>query len=509
MNEELYRSLCAACDRVLLAADSTIERVSIPWLHVVREHPIFIKNYNEILENKSDVKEAIRRWPRLIRNKVWWLFQLSKSIRSDGKLWHGPQVFDLQTDILLVSHLINFSHAGQSDDFYFGNLPNQLVKQGHNVVVALINYTGQPATKLVTKWVDGSVPRVILSGALGVKDELTLHDQLKKEAARLSQLALMESPGLFRRVLKRAAEEALSGGAHSTLRMSKEINALVSKMRPKLIVVTHEGHAWERIFFASARRAYSSVRCIGYQHAAVFRLQHALSRKLTSQYNPDHILTAGSISKFQLENAPDLKGIPISILGSNRCLNRVKIIAEREALAMERYDNSMGRVCLVIPEGTPSECQILFNFSLLCAQSCPEIQFIWRMHPILPFESLKSQNGNFQNMPINITISRQTIEEDIARSRWALYRGSTAIIQAVVAGLRPIYLAIPDELTIDPLHEVGAGRVIVKSVAEFHEAILLDHDVPKTQLGLEFQKTQKYCENFFTPFNLGNLLVLI
>jgi len=319
----------------------------------------------------------------------------------------------------------------------------------------------------------------------------------------------MEPKGLLHRVIKRATDEVLSSGAHSSLRMSKEIDALVSKMRPKLIVVTHEGHAWERIFFASARRAFPSVRCIGYQHAAVFRLQHALIRKLTSQYNPDHILTAGSISKCQLENEPDLKGIPISILGSNRYLNRVKINAEREAMALGRFNNLTGRVCLVIPEGTPSECQILFDFSFRCAQSYPEIQFVWRMHPILPFESLKSQNGNFNNLPENITISRQIIEGDIARSRWALYRGSTAIIQAVVAGLRPIYLAIPNELTIDPLYEAGAGRVIVKSVAEFYQAILLDFDVPKTQLGLEFKKTQKYCENLFTPFNLDNLSELI
>ena len=49
LNEELYRSLCVACDRILLAADSTIERVSIPWLHVVREHHVFLGNYIEVL----------------------------------------------------------------------------------------------------------------------------------------------------------------------------------------------------------------------------------------------------------------------------------------------------------------------------------------------------------------------------------------------------------------------------------------------------------------------------
>ncbi len=490
-------------------ADSTMERVAIPWLHVVRENPVFLKKYKEIVNNKSKVKDQIQSWIRVIKNKIWWFYQLGKSLLADRKLWHGQQDFNSQIDILLVSHLINSAHAGQPDDFYFGNLPNELVVQGYNVVICLINHTKLSPAEIAKKWVESNVPRVILSEDLGILDEIDLHIKLKNESKRLKQLALMEPTGLLHRVIKRVTDEVLSSGAHSTMRMSKEIYALVSKMRPKLVVVTHEGHAWERIFFASARRAYPSVRCIGYQHAAVFRLQHALIRKLTSQYNPDHILTAGSISKCRLENEPDLKGIPISILGSNRNLNSDKINAEREAMALEGFNNLTGRVCLVIPEGTLSECQILFDFSLQYAQLYPEIQFIWRMHPILPFELLKSQNGNFKNLPENITISGKTIEEDIARSRWALYRGSTAIIQAVVAGLRPVYLAIPDELTIDPLYEVGPGRVIVKSVAEFHEAILLDLDVPKTQLGLEFKNLQKYCENFFTPFNPKNLLELI
>ena len=89
-NETIFRSLCVACDRVLLAADSTIERVSIPWLHIVREHPVLLRNYTEIVDNKRDQKLTHQRWLRLIKNKVWWVYQLGKSIRSDGKLWQSP-----------------------------------------------------------------------------------------------------------------------------------------------------------------------------------------------------------------------------------------------------------------------------------------------------------------------------------------------------------------------------------------------------------------------------------
>ena len=42
MSAGQYLALCEACDRVLLAPDATIERVAVPWLHVIREHPVFL-----------------------------------------------------------------------------------------------------------------------------------------------------------------------------------------------------------------------------------------------------------------------------------------------------------------------------------------------------------------------------------------------------------------------------------------------------------------------------------
>ena len=508
LNEEQYHSLCEACDHILRAPDSTDERVAIPWLHVVREHHIFLGNYIEVLNPANNFKGIGRKWLRFLRNRAWWFLQLGRAVRSSGQAWFGSKELPEQIDVLFVSHLVNESHAGHAEDFYFGEVPSDLVAQGDSVVIALFNCSRKPAEYLADKWKVSLVPRVILTDSLRILNEIAIRIRLKKESLSLRKLAKKEPPGFARRVLLRASEESMSGGAHLSLRMAKQIGELVAKLQPKVLVVIHEGHAWERLALVAARSAHPNVLCVGYQHAAVFRLQHAIRRSLAPKYNPDQILTAGEVSSTQLKSSTGLEGIPISVLGSNRRCKGSTTNPECQTHT-DRGDHSAGRVCLVLPEGIPSECHLMFEFSILCARVNPEIQFIWRLHPIVSFESLKAENPRLLNHPGNIILSKATLEEDIARSHWALYRGTTAIVQAVVAGLRPIYLELPDELTIDPLYELNAWRVSVASISEFQRATLPDLKTPNTQLGSDFEQARRYCEAFYTPLNVGKLAALI
>jgi hypothetical protein len=41
--------------------------------------------------------------------------------------------------------------------------------------------------------------------------------------------------------------------------------------------------------------------------------------------------------------------------------------------------------CLQLPEGSLKECKILFEYSIKCALSCPNIRFIWIPYLILLF----------------------------------------------------------------------------------------------------------------------------
>jgi len=505
LNEEQYRSLCEACDRVLLAPDSTLERVAIPWLHVIREHPVFLANYVDLFEPARGGKAIIRTCLRVIRNMAGWYRQIGRSLRTGVQPWYGPEDIPSGIDVLFVSHLLNPSQAGQAEDFYFGELPNQLIARGHTVVIALINHSDQAAPYLADKWKGSSVPRVILSVSLRFCEELSLHRRLKKESFRLKKLANKEVFGLARRILARASKEGLASRSLTNMRMFSQIGLLTAKLQPKAIVVTHEGHAWERIAFAAARGIRQNVHCIGYQHTALFRLQHAIRRNLTREYNPDEILTAGIVGKAQLESAPGLNGVPISVMGSNRSFKGATINGAHTTHSAQA-EHTVNSACLVLPEGIASECHLLFEFSLMCAQASPEIQFVWRLHPLMTHESLAAENPRLRNLPKNILLSKATLEEDIARCCWALYRGTTAVIQAVAAGLRPIYLQLPGEMTIDPLYELRDWRVEVATISAFQRVI--DNDISsnlkKIETGIESAK--RYCEDFFVPFDCNALI---
>jgi hypothetical protein len=500
MNEKQFKLICKECDQILMSSDSTIETVSIPWLHVIREHPIILERYIDLFNPATIYRANIQKMWRYLRNNAGWIRQIIRSFFFNVQPWFGFEKLEKEIDVIFISHLLNANQAGQNEDFYYSDLPQQLIKNRTSALVALINHSGQSAAHLVGKWENNIVPRLILSSSLRFSEEYAIHRRLKKEALRLKKMAKNKETRLGRAILERASEEALSNGSHTTIRMSLQISLLVAKLKPKIIIITHEGHSWERITFAAARKELPNVCCIAYQHAALFRLQHAIRRNLAPQYNPDRILTSGAISKAQLEHEPGLHGIPVSILGSNRTFKESgkKI---RKFSHLEKQECLFKNACLVIPEGLDNECSLLFEFSLACAKFFPDIQFIWRLHPLVTFQYLMARNPKLRYLPGNIVLSQSTLEEDITRCRWALYRGTTAIVQAVIAGLRPIYLQLPGEMTIDPLYALNGWRVKVTKISDFQSIIESDSAVNDSFFRSKMQKAKRYCHKFFLPLD--------
>ena len=129
---------------------------------------------------------------------------------------------------------------------------------------------------------------------------------------------------------------------------------------------------------------------------------------------------------------------------------------------------------------------------------------------MVSFEALASQNVKLRRLPKNVLLSQDTLTEDISRSCLALYRGTTAIAQAVAAGLRPIYLMLPGELTIDPLYDLGDWRAKVTTISDFQE-VMDSRDIDNTESNAQLtesktESAKKYCEDLFMPFNFNLLL---
>lgn len=478
MTEEQFRQLCQACDRVLLAEDTTKERVAIPWLHILRGHPYYLKDHEELFESLSHFKlgfvfiyQIVRRIAHLLR--LAWRIQL-----SSGSLWFGDIKVDGQFDFVFVSHLLSPLNLSNRDDFYFGSVPADLVKNGKSVLLILINHTGATKAQLERLLPASPIARVVVSSGLGPMQEYKLWRRLKKEAHRLIGLAKTEKEGLYKAVLQRASFEATADNAKLAIRIALVVKTIVSNYPTKILTITYEGFAWERIVLASAREADPRIKCFAYQHSAIFPLQHALLRSVGSMYDPDLILTAGQAGNSHFEQLASHLGIPLAVLGSPRYISDIT----RDPSA----------VCLVLPEGIVEECINLFSFSLLCARACPEITFVWRLHPILSFKTLIRKFSVLRDLPLNIEISSISFSDDIARSKWALYRGTTAIITAAANGVIPIYLRHPGDLLVDPLFGIASNHHSIENTNQFIQALGHDNATPTVI---------DYCKNYYAPLN--------
>lgn len=482
MTEEKYKLLCLACDSVLLADDARIETIAIPWLHVMREHPIFLRQYEDLFTEKSYQKTLVDYFFFKSKRTIQWVKLIWHLFKLPNNFWIG-ELKKLHTfDVIFVSHLLNISQLSVEDDFYFNQVPHDLVERGIKVLIVLLNHTSV-STKILNSRINSmSIPRVVIAETLPVIEEFRIWLQTKKQSNLFRQSAKNESDEFRKRVLKKSIAEATSPATKISLRIARSISEIIRHTHAKTIVTTYEGHAWERLVFATARIVNQEIKCIGYQHAALFRLQHAAKRSLGATYDPELILTAGPVGLSQLKNSQSLAGIKLNILGSNRS----KKISERSFTA----------TCLVLPEGIAKECEILFSFSIQCAISNPDIYFIWRLHPIIDLDELTRYGLDLGNIPSNIEISSKDFETDIARSQWALYRGSTAIITAAANGVIPIYLTQASELSIDPLYEMGDSHLSISYSHQFLDALEKSAVNPKLI---------EYCTQFYSPFDVSIL----
>ena len=478
MTEDQYRILCETCDSVLVADGSTLERIAIPWLHMMREHPVFLKQYEGLFESKPPLRRLFDHGHRMAVNLALWFRLAWRVVRSSGRMWYGELPNGAPVDVVFVSHLLALPQLSTEDDFYFGKVPADLARRGKSILLVLINHTTAIGDELEQALGKSPLPRVVISSGLPPKEEFRIWRRTANEAKSLRHAARAETPGLRKTVLRRASVEASANNTRTALRIARVLSEIASRSKAKSLITTYEGHAWERAVYGSVRQANSQITCVGYQHAVLFRLQHAAKRSLGKNFDPAMILAAGPVAFNQLQSANGLAGISLAILGSSRSADVVPRNGEA--------------TCLVLPEGIVDECRSLFVFSLLCAKACPRVKFIWRLHPIMSFKTLLRQIPMLRKLPRNIEISARSFEEDIACASWALYRGSTAIISAAASGVIPIYLEQPGKLSIDPLFEIAGQHPSVRNVEQFVDA-LGEEDRVST--------TAEYCRNFYSPLD--------
>ena len=512
--ENDYYKLANACDKLLLDPAATLERIAIPWLHVVNEHPVHLPKYAFLSEQEKGSARA-NPWHGLLRDqnsKVYKIASLTRNLLRaiPYTIKNGAGVLDRtppeqeSRDVIIVSWLVNEAHIEMGEDFYFGNIQSMLADEGLTSLLVLRNQTGRPTNSLSKR-----VKRTGPCGRLLLPDAITFAQELKFLAgcyAARKRLGENKIAGLtpFERTIAYFARGSLvSHAVIASLRLHLQISELCKQVKPRAVITLFEGYAWERFVWHGARAADPSILCVGYQHTILQKHAHAIKRSLGRGYDPDLIMTLGDITKNILETSEDDKKIPILTLGTHRRAKSTIPIGQPRLIP----------AFLVLPEGIESECLYLFSFAFQCAQALPEAQFIFRTHPVLPFERMRSILQGNQELPANVRVSsNQSIDEDFAQAGFILYRGSSTVLYAILAGLKPFYIKREGEMDIDPLSGLLAWRESVGSVGELIErynSIQLK-EAGKT-VNSEWMKARDFCDKYaqsLRPEAIGEMMSL-
>jgi hypothetical protein len=398
-----------------------------------------------------------------------------------------------KTDIIFITCLVNAntlkSRKNVNSDFIFGNIISDL-RVKHNVKVFYINNTIFNSRKVFEE-LNHNNNILILNKILSFPQEFLILFFQFREFKNLILNFFIKKIDFNKFFL--IVYNLFSHETRNNIRLKIQLEKLIKIYSPKITVVSFEGHCWEKIVFNICKSINDvDIKTVAYQHGGVINNQFSINRRYKKNYNPDYILTSGNINlcfffKFFSEKNRLFE------IGSNRS----SFFKEKDIL--KKFIDNSKRInnCLVIPEGTNEETQILFDFSYTLAQSNPKINFILRTHPQININKFIKKFFIFNRYKFlnNIIISENSFKADLKRSQILLYRGSTGVVTSILNGLIPIYYRQPNEdINIDPIFKLKKLRKTISDKNSFNN-ILNTHNFKNIE---EIKLAIKFCNSYFT-----------
>jgi hypothetical protein len=464
LNNEQYFELCASCDS-LLNRRKTLNRVAIPWLHILRWHPFLLKDYISCFTEKSFKYHLALNLKKLFTYLMVWLRSFYRSFFFKKKKFNYLGRSKGKYDIVLVTHFLGPKSVSSDCDHYFGSLHKDLKLQGIEVLRVFINHTDDLKLDMLMRGRE-ITDTVILPKSANLLVELNIFWGFLKEFLILFyQAALFSSgKGVMRFIALRASVEALSGRSREALIIAKNILQVVNQHQVTNILFTYEGHSWEKILVNLARRNDYKLKLIGYQFVGLTEGNHAVNNSFGFEYEPDLLMCTGELAAEKFKKRTSNNGVKFDVLGTFRLPS---ISNAMEYFGKKRYLEKS--VCLVLPEGLDDEVIRLVEYAKSLARNIPTIDFVIRLHP-LTNKDLILREDCFIDLPPNIQFSSTDLVTDALAAKWAIYQGSTSVLQCFALGVIPLYIHSGD-MIIDALMQDKNSPYFLRSQNDFYEII--------------------------------------
>ncbi len=305
----------------------------------------------------------------------------------------------------------------------------------------------------------------------------------------------------FATICERACLDCLNPSTTSILLYYYLAAAAVKTLNAKVFVTLYEGQPWEKAAWQGATAAKTGCLTVGYQHTVI--MPHSLSLTFPNQGSwemsaPEVVLCLGQVTRNMMKPGHEAHRTKLIQFGSFRWNS-----GDPLPLAPRPKQQTV----LVVPEtGVIREAQLLFNFAMRAARLIPEHRFIFRCHPVMPFERILPHLENTPKEFPNIEISdRDVISDDFARSSVVLYRGSSSVLYAVLYGLKPVYLHDGCFPGVDPLFELGNWREHVSLPGDLVERLQHYASTPEVIAAEDWRSAVEYVHAYTTPIDSSSV----
>lgn len=482
LNQSQFDYIVNRCDAVLTEYSHGVSIAGIAWLHVLNSHPANQAKYIHVFYKRSI--------GQLVTGFASRLFAICTDIFLSAFANNGNRRMPSPIDILFISHLVNADAKPEDPDFYFRELPAYLRSVHYTTAVALMQHTKE--LKSWSRPVTGEgVVKCMIPRRLGLGNELALTGKAVRTWFLFMQKSFRAKDKTGKKFFSELAWNAFSIDTLRASRMYEVVRSMITETKCKTVVLTWEGHSWERLVCLAANTSANRVFTVGYQHTILFPSSHALKRSISAEYDPDLILTPGTITKDILVSS--LPGMNIQEYGSPRITTRLQHDPSR----------TLQQACLVAPEGLMEENIRMFSFAVATARMVPQVSFVFRTHPTIKFKEVQEKDDRLLHLPENIVISSHAdINKDIDRCGWVLYRSSSVSFVAALSGLRPICLQVKDELPNDPMYALSGWRLYVQEPGELAGIITSDMQKTASEIEMERQPAIAFSQAYMKPYDV-------
>lgn len=445
---------------------------------VTRVHPLFVDRYVKIL-NRSIAGQLFHN----IKGLVYLFLSIMQAFLSLRFFICNPHDFSTQPNpkIIIFSHILNNKNSMPNEDQYFGFLINLLEKKGCNFLVFYIDHTR--SNKFLRKLNKNCY---VIGKNLGffyeseILKKLILFFWTRKNTGGKS---LEQQPN--KRLSQIMWSNILTSSTVNNLRFLFLGKFLFARFRPSYVLTTNEGHAWEQMIRFAAKTADRNVKCVGYIHSFPFSDRIDVFESSLNQYRNDAI---GFTGRSAIDTYRSNQSTTDSSL-----LNRFFILGAGpfEPVIAGPHDQ-----ILCIPEGLGGEVEVMFEFILRCSALWPQFGFTFRVHPIISYRDRLEKRINSLAIK-NLKISNASFKEDLSASGVVLYRGSTAVFQAISSGLFPVYVNLDEAVGIDVLKGLSFGHSSVGYPSD------LEASVCEARRNFDFNIARGFVDNLWCESNVG------